>query len=124
MSGRRYSMIDVEKIMEAQRAFSKARKWERFHTPKNLAMALTVETAELLELFQWLTPQEARAVMRSPKKAKEVRSEMADVLYYLVRMADKLGVDLEESFWEKMGENKKKYPAHLARGNARKYTEL
>jgi NTP pyrophosphatase (non-canonical NTP hydrolase) len=116
--------LDVQKLAEAQRAFAKARQWDQFHTPKNLSMALVCEAAELAELFQWLTPTQARQVMKSPQTAQAIRDEIGDVLYYLVRLADKLGVDPGDCFWAKLEKSAKKYPVALARGNAIKYTEL
>lgn len=116
--------MDLEKIIAHQRDFAKVRDWDQFHTPKNLAMALVAEGGELLEQFQWLTEEQAGRVMQDPKRAEAVRHELADVFFYLVRLADKLGVDLEAAFWAKMRENEKKYPPELARGNAKKYTEL
>lgn len=115
--------IDLGKILEFQRRFTKERKWEKYHTPKNLAMALSVEASELMEHFQWLTAKEAKAIMKNPAKAREVSNELADILYYLVRLADMLRVDLEEAFWEKTKENAAKYPVKLAKGNMKKYTE-
>lgn len=116
--------IDVGAILRCQRAFVAERRWEQFHTPKNLGMALCSEAAELLELFQWLTPAESRRIMKDPVKAKAVSHELADVFYYLLRLADLLDVDLEKAFWEKMEHNKAKYPVKQARGNAKKYHEL
>ena len=103
------------------RQFVDERDWDQFHTPKNLASALTVEAAELLEHFQWL--QHGRAEELGPGKLQEVRHEMADVLVYLVRLADKLDVDLLSAVQEKMVLNRAKYPAELVRGDARKYDD-
>jgi NTP pyrophosphatase (non-canonical NTP hydrolase) len=103
------------------RQFVDERDWDQFHTPKNLASALTVEAAELLEHFQWL--QHGRLEELGPDKLVEVRHEMADVLVYLVRLADKLDVDLLAAVQEKMVLNRAKYPAELVRGDARKYYE-
>jgi NTP pyrophosphatase (non-canonical NTP hydrolase) len=116
--------LDLGSIKKFQRKFAKARDWDQFHTPKNLSIALTVEAAELMEHFQWLTADEAKRIARNPAKAKAISEELADILYYLVRLSDVLGVDLEQAFWLKMRENEAKYPVKLARGNARKYTEL
>lgn len=77
-----------------------------------------------MEIFQWLSPAESKSVMTNPAKAKAVSHELADVFYYLLRIADVLGVDLEAAFWEKMKHNQAKYPVKLAKGNARKYDEL
>ncbi|MGW6357961.1 nucleotide pyrophosphohydrolase [Streptomyces sp. NPDC055092] len=100
------------------------REWEQFHTPKNLAMALAGESGELLEIFQWLTPEESAAVMADPARAPQVREEMADVFAYLLRLAHVLDLDLEQALVEKIEINHQKYPAHLARGRAGKYTQL
>ncbi|MCL4184007.1 MAG: nucleotide pyrophosphohydrolase [Burkholderiaceae bacterium] len=109
-------------LAQALRRFADERDWDQFHAPKNLAMALSVEVAELLEHFQWLGEEESKRL--PPGKLAEVGEEMADVLLYLVRLADKLGVDLVQAARQKMQANAQKYPAHLAHGNSRKYTEL
>jgi NTP pyrophosphatase (non-canonical NTP hydrolase) len=116
--------LNIGALLKWQRAFVAARKWERFHTPKNLSMALSGEAAELMEIFQWLTDAESRNVMKDPVKARSVSHELADVFYYLLRLADVLQLDLEQAFLEKMQHNQAKYPVRLAKGNARKYHEL
>jgi NTP pyrophosphatase (non-canonical NTP hydrolase) len=112
---------DLLQLRELVRQFVDERDWDQFHTPKNLASALTVEAAELLEHFQWL--QHGRLDELGPDKLTEVRHEMADVLVYLVRLADKLDVDLVGAVHDKMVLNRAKYPAELVRGDARKYYE-
>ena len=102
-------------------AFAAARDWEQFHSPKNLAMALCVEAAELVEEFQWLTEQQSREL--DAERRERVRLELADVFIYLLRIADKLGVDLVAAANDKLVLNEKKYPAERVRGDARKYTE-
>ena len=102
-------------------AFAAARDWEPFHSPKNLAMALSVEAAELVEEFQWLTEEQSRAL--DAERRERVRLELADVFIYLLRIADKLGVDLVAAANDKIVLNEKKYPAERVRGDARKYTE-
>jgi dCTP diphosphatase len=116
--------LNASAMLKLQRTFVNERKWKNFHTPKNLSMALAVEAAELMELFQWLSQAESKQVMKNPAKAKAVSHELADVFYYLLRLADVLDVNLERAFWEKMRHNQAKYPVKLARGNARKYNEL
>jgi dCTP diphosphatase len=116
--------LNLGAILQLQREFVAARKWEKFHTPKNLSMALAGEAAELMEIFQWLTDAESRKVMQSATKARAVSHELADVFYYVLRLADTLGVNLEAAFREKMRHNQAKYPVTLAKGNARKYHEL
>ena len=109
-------------LLEALRAFAHARDWEQFHTPKNLACALSVEASELLEHFQWLT--EAQSQSLPPDKQQEVAAEAADVFLYLLQLCDKLGIDLIAAARAKMLVNAQKYPVHAARGNSTKYTEL
>lgn len=103
------------------RAFAEARAWDVFHTPKNLAMALTGEAGELAAEFQWLTEAESRAL--DPERRERVAQEAADVLLYLVRLADKLQLDLLEAAERKMELNARRYPAEQVRGSARKYNE-
>lgn len=101
--------------------FAAARDWEQFHSPKNLSMALAAEAAELLEEFQWLT--EAQSASLDEARLARVRLEAADVLIYLLRLADRLGIDLLAAAEEKIALNERKYPADKVRGDARKYTE-
>lgn len=112
---------EFARVRDLVRVFVDERDWDQFHTPKNLASALIVEAAELLEHFQWL--QHGRIDELGPEKLVQVRHEMADVLVYLVRLADKLDVDLVAAVDEKMVLNRAKYPAELVRGDARKYHE-
>ncbi|MGJ7916400.1 nucleotide pyrophosphohydrolase [Massilia sp. LXY-6] len=112
---------DLAQLRDIVRQFVDERDWDQFHSPKNLAAALTVEAAELLEHFQWL--HNGRPEELGPAKLVEVRHEMADVLVYLVRLADKLDVDLLGAVQEKMVLNRAKYPAEQVRGDARKYHE-
>ena len=116
--------LDIGGVQETLRAFVRERDWEQFHDPKNLAMSLAIEAGELMELFQWTRTGDAPAVMADPRKANAVREEMADVLTYLLRLADVLAVDLPAALQDKLAKNALKYPVHLARGNARKYDEL
>lgn len=111
----------LTQLRDALREFAAERDWDQFHSPKNLASALSVEAAELLERFQWLTEDESRRL--PPAELEKVRHEMADVLNYLVRLADKLDVDLLEAAREKMQLNAQKYPADVVRGSAKKYSE-
>jgi NTP pyrophosphatase (non-canonical NTP hydrolase) len=115
-------MNNLTALRDDLRRFAAERDWDQFHSPRNLAAALSVEAAELLEPFQWLTDEQSRNL--TPEQSLAVRKEMADVLIYLVRLADKLDVDLLEAAREKMVENARKYPADKARGSMRKYTEL
>jgi NTP pyrophosphatase (non-canonical NTP hydrolase) len=112
---------ELAQLRELVREFVDERDWDQFHTPKNLSAALAVEAAELLEHFQWL--QDGRAGELGADKLREVRHEMADVLVYLVRLADKLDVDLNAAVRDKMVLNRAKYPADKVRGDSRKYSE-
>ncbi len=112
----------LEALRGALRRFAAARDWDQFHLPKNLAMALSVEAAELLEHFQWLPEAESDAL--PPAKRAQVGEEIADVLLYLIRLADRLDIDLITAARRKMRVNARKYPVAKARGNSRKYTEL
>jgi NTP pyrophosphatase (non-canonical NTP hydrolase) len=100
--------------------FADRRDWEQFHSPKNLAMALIVEAGELVEHFQWLDQQQSREL--NGQKRRAVSLEMADVLIYLVRMAERLDIDLLQAARDKIALNEKKYPADKACGRADKYT--
>jgi NTP pyrophosphatase (non-canonical NTP hydrolase) len=115
---------DIARLMGEVRAFVDERDWGRFHTPKNLVMALTGEAGELTELFQWLTADESARIMADPGTAKKVRDEVADVFVYCLRLADVLGIDLATAVREKMRQNAAKYPVDLAKGNATKYDAL
>jgi NTP pyrophosphatase (non-canonical NTP hydrolase) len=109
-------------LRDTLREFAAERDWDQFHSPRNLATALAVEAAELLEPFQWLTETESRDL--PPDTRAAVEEELADVLLYLVRLADKLGVDLEQAARWKIARNGEKYPVAKARGSSRKYDEL
>lgn len=114
-------MRDIGELQERLRAFARERDWEQFHSPKNLAMALIVEAAELVEHFQWLTEAQSRSL--DAAKREQVEQEMADVFIYLTRLADQLGVDLLGAAERKMALNAQKYPADRVRGSAKKAGE-
>jgi NTP pyrophosphatase (non-canonical NTP hydrolase) len=114
-------LATLDDLRERLRRFAAARDWDQFHSPKNLAMALIAEAAELVEHFQWLT--EAQSAALAPEKRAAVAEELADVLVYTVRLADKLGIDLLAAAAGKMDRNEAKYPAARVRGSARKYDE-
>jgi NTP pyrophosphatase (non-canonical NTP hydrolase) len=112
----------LRELREALRAFAAERDWDQFHSPRNLATALAVEAAELLEPFQWLTDEQSRSL--PPDARAAVEEELADVLLYLVRLADKLDVDLAAAARAKIVRNGQKYPVEKARGSSRKYDAL
>lgn len=115
--------MNLEEIRLRLAEFARERNWDQFHTPKNLSMALAAEAAELLEIFQWLTEEQSKAVVEDQKEMALVRQEIADVMIYLVRLSDKLGVDIEKAVLDKISENERKYPVELARDNAVKYNK-
>lgn len=115
--------LNINDLQKKIQQFATERDWQQFHTPKNIAMALTVEAAELLELFQWLTPEESLSMQDDPKWKERVGEEMSDVLLYLFRMADHLNINLPAAIENKMEKNAKKYPADLVRGKSKKYSE-
>ena len=102
----------LAELAAALRGFAQARNWEQFHTPKNLAMALAGEAGELVACFQWLTPEESVHIMDDPAAGADIESELADVLQYLIRLADVLGVNLAEAVCKKMRVNEGRFPAN------------
>ncbi len=114
-------MSELEELRNTIRSFSEARDWDQFHSPKNLVMALIVEAGELVEHFQWLKQSESQDL--SPKKLEAVEEELADIFVYLIRIADKLDIDILEAAKKKILSNESKYPVEMVRGKAKKYTE-
>jgi dCTP diphosphatase len=112
----------VQNLIEAIKAFNRERDWEKYHSPKNLSMALSVEVAELLEVFQWLTEEESRRL--PPAKRQAVEEEIGDVTILLLALAGELGVDVLEAARKKLERNRAKYPVEKSRGRAEKYNEL
>jgi dCTP diphosphatase len=115
-------LTELESLREQLRDFAAARDWDQFHSPKNLAMALSVEAGELLETFQWLTEEQSRSL--APEALAAASDEVADVLLYLIRLSDQLGIDPIAAADRKLLANAKKYPADKARGSSKKYTEI
>lgn len=113
--------MNICTIQEKLKVFSEERDWDQFQSPKNLSMGLVREAAELLELFQWLTEQQSIDVVNSEKQMKLIREEIADVFLFLVRLADKLDVDIEKASIEKIKVNAIKYPISLSKGKIEKY---
>ena len=108
--------MNYEKIKKEIKEFVDERDWDQFHTPKNLSMALSVEASELLEIFQW---QKADEFKNATEKQKEmIKDEIADIFYYLVRISEKLNINIEEALLNKMKKNKEKYPKESVKGNA------
>jgi len=115
------SQRGIDDLAARLRQFAADRDWEKFHSPKNISMALSVEVAEIVEHFQWLTEQQSRELDRDKKG--EVSQELADAFIYLVRLADQLDIDLLAAAEHKLEINETKYPADQVRGSAKKYTE-
>lgn len=112
---------ELDQLQQKIRSFADDRDWDQFHSPKNISMALIVEAAELVEHFQWLTEEQSREL---PEKTYlQVEQEMADIFVYLLRLADKLDVDLIDAAKRKIQHNEEKYPVEKVRGSAKKYTE-
>ena len=116
------SSSDLDTLTRRLREFADARDWEQFHSPKNLPLALSVEVAEIVEHFQWLS--EAQSNELPEQTLDKVETELADTLLYLVRLADKLDIDLLDAARRKIEINEQKYPVEKSRGNAKKYTDL
>lgn len=112
----------MEDLIIKLREFAKKRDWEQFHSPKNLSMALAVEAAEILEIFQWLTEDQSRNLDSST--LKKVKEEIGDIQIYLARLSDQLGFSSIEAAKEKLKLNRKKYPQEKVKGTAKKYTEF
>ena len=115
-------LASLEQLRAALRQFASDRDWDQFHSPKKLAIALSVEAAELLEHFQWTL--ESDSAVLTPEQHTKVGEEIADVLLYLIRLADKLDIDLLAAATDKIRVNAVKYPVEKARGSSKKYTEL
>lgn len=114
-------MQDLESVRNRLREFAAVRDWDQFHSPKNLAMALSVEASELVECFQWLTEEQSRSL--NAEQLAAVTDEIADVQLYLIRLADKVGVDITTAIEQKIKKNEAKYPAEKVKGSSKKYSE-
>jgi NTP pyrophosphatase (non-canonical NTP hydrolase) len=112
----------ILRLRDQLRQFAAERDWDQYHSPKNLAAALSVEAAELLEPFQWLSEEQSRSL--PPESLEQVTQELADVFLYLIRLADRLNVDLAAAAARKIELNARKYPVDKSRGSAAKYTDL
>ena len=116
------SSKDLNSLKLRLREFADSRDWNQFHSPKNLCMALSAEVAEITEHFQWLSEEQSRNL--PTQKRNEVATELADTFLYLIRLADKLEIDLVAAALNKIELNEQKYPVDKSRGNAKKYTEF
>lgn len=114
-------MQSLESVRKRLREFAAVRDWDQFHSPKNLSMALSVEASELVECFQWLTEEQSHAL--NAEQLAAVTDEIADVQLYLIRLADKVGVDIAAAIEQKIKKNEAKYPAEKVKGSSKKYSE-
>ena len=110
----------LDELRSGIRHFAEERDWEQFHSPKNLSMALAVEASELMEHFQWMTQEESKNL--APDKLQCIKEEIADVQIYLIRLCDRLNVDLLEAASKKLRANAEKYPADMVKGSAKTYS--
>ena len=116
-------IIDVDNLLVKINQFSKERDWNQFHSIKNLSMALSVESSELVEIYQWMSEVESNDINNEIIKSK-ASEELADIFLYLLRISSKLNIDLEDAALKKIIINEKKYPIENSKGNAKKYTEF
>jgi dCTP diphosphatase len=116
-------VIDVSNIKKILANFAKMREWEKFHSPKNLSMAIAGEAGELLEIFQWFTEQESINIENDLVIKEKVSQELADIILYTILIADKLSINLNDAIHNKILDNNIKYPVNKVKGSAKKYTE-
>lgn len=116
--------VDLEKLNTEITKIVSDRDWDQFHSVKNLAMALSVESSELLEIFQWMSEADSNNVKNDPKTLAKLQDEVADVFYYLLRIVQKTDINLEDALLQKMKKTNEKYPVEKSRGNSKKYNEL
>jgi dCTP diphosphatase len=116
--------INTELLLSEIEKFVNDRDWDQFHSIKNLSMALSVESSELLEIFQWMNEQQSNQIESKPEALGQVEDELSDIFYYLLRISSKLNINLEESLLKKMKKNAEKYPIEKSKGLAKKYNEI
>jgi NTP pyrophosphatase (non-canonical NTP hydrolase) len=114
----------IHELKDKIKAFCDARDWDQFHNAKELAIALSIEASELLEIFRWKSEKEVAELFKDSKKKEDIEDEMADILYFLVRIAQRYDLDLSEALDKKMEKNEKKYPIEKAKGSSKKYNEF
>lgn len=118
------ALVDVTHLAKELEQFANDRNWAQFHSPKNLAMALSGEVGELVEIFQWMTEDASKAAAGNPETSQAVKDELADVLMYVVRLASVLGVDLNAAAQQKLKLNAEKYPVAKAWNTSKKYDQI
>lgn len=115
---------NLQKTIALLHKFRDERDWMQFHNPKDMAIAVSIEANELLELFLWKDSQEVEEFIKDKNNRQEVKEELADIFNFAIELADNLGIDIEEAMREKLAKNAKKYPVHKAKGKAEKYNKL
>ncbi|MBA7471532.1 hypothetical protein ES707_06838 [subsurface metagenome] len=118
------SKTNISKLRQLAQDFVDERDWNRYHNPKDLAISIAIEAAELMELFQWIEQKEVEKMMEDDDKLLRIKEELADVMILCLNMVNTLKIDLSQAIVEKIEKNKAKYPAELVKGNYRKYTQL
>lgn len=116
--------MNTKNLQKDLQRFAEERDWDQFHSPKNLAMAIAIESSELMELFQWCNDTQSFSMINSKTNKQRVEEEIADVFLYILRFADKFDIDLEKVAKQKLTANRRKYPIALCRGKATKYDKL
>jgi len=116
-------LLPIGKMKEKIHNLIREREWDKYQSPKNISMALSIEASELLEIFLWLTEDESWQIKTDPEKIEEIQDELADVLYWLLLLSDLLNIDLNDAFWNKIKKNEAKYPIDQCKGSSKKYTE-
>ena len=116
--------ITISQIIKKLEAFSRERDWEKYHNPKDLAISISIEANELLEIFQWLTDEEITSVINDQKKAHRIESELADVFAYSFTLSNRLNIDVSQAIFNKIDENERKYPVDTIKGKYKKYSEI
>jgi len=118
-----FNQLNIKEMQEYSQRFVEERKWDQYHTPKNIVMGISIESAELMEIFQWLTEKESFEIINDPKKRDQVADEIGDIIHYLIRLSTLLGIDLNAAFWDKIKKTEAKYPPTLVKGKSGKYTD-
>lgn len=114
----------ISELRKEVACFIRERDWEQYHNPKDLAVSISIESAELLEKFQWKDGEEIRSLVENEKELGEIREEVADIVIYSLSLSNRLNFDLSQAILEKLEKNKRKYPVEKAKGKADKYTKL
>jgi len=118
------SNTTIEHLKKLVKKFCEDREWDKYHSPKNLAIGIVTEASELLEIFRWKSEEDSYNLLKDPKKLEEIRHELADVFYFVLRFAQKYEIDLTNALIEKLKINEERYPIEKAKGSDKKYTEL